>query len=262
MFATFLAQVETVAVFSREHLAALAAIAVASVVCVVLVRRTAPTLAGSAVRRAVCWTLAAVLLAGAVASQVQQALDGSWSVQMSLPLHLCDIGLFVTAAAAFWAGRGMLGVGHGQRLYELAYYWGIGGTTQGILTPDVGGTFPSVNCIRYFTNHGAIVVAVLVMTIGLRMRPGRRSLPRVWLTTLALAVVMLGINGLINRFIGPGANYMYLCGPPVHPTLYDLFGPWPWALLTLVGVGTLILTLCYAPFWIADRLRRVRGTGD
>lgn len=262
MYVPLLAQVETVAVFSREHLAALAAIAVAAVVCVVLVRRTAPTAAGAAVRRAVCWTLGAVLLAGAAASQVQQVLDGSWSVQQALPLHLCDIGLFVTAVAAFRAGRGMLSAGRGQKLYELAYYWGIGGTVQALLTPDVIGTFPAASCIRYFVNHGSLVVAVLVMTLGLRMRPGRWSLPRVWLTTLALAVVVMGINGLINRFVGPGANYMYLCGPPVNPTLYDLFGPWPWALLTLVGVGTLILSLCYAPFWIADRVRRARGTGD
>jgi uncharacterized membrane protein YwaF len=70
------------------------------------------------------------------------------------------------------------------------------------------------------------------------------------------------INGLINWLAEPSgepANYMYLCGPPKKATLYDLFGPWPWALLPLIGIGTLILALCYTPYWIADALRARRA---
>jgi uncharacterized membrane protein YwaF len=57
------------------------------------------------------------------------------------------------------------------------------------------------------------------------------------------------------------ANYMYLLGPPENPTLYDMFGPWPWALLTLVVVGTLIFLICYTPFWPGNRRLAAASTG-
>ena len=58
-----------------------------------------------------------------------------------------------------------------QQLYELAYFWGLGGTVQAVLTPDLDTRFPSFDFFRYFIAHGGIVVSVLAMTIGLRLRP-------------------------------------------------------------------------------------------
>jgi hypothetical protein len=48
--------------------------------------------------------LAAVLVGGAIAEQLYEAATGAWSVQQSLPLHLCDIGIFVTAIALVGIG--------------------------------------------------------------------------------------------------------------------------------------------------------------
>ena len=249
-----------------EHSVVLAIVAACAVLLSLLLRRIASRPSGPPVARVVCWSLAGVLLAGSAASQVHQLATGTWSVRHSLPLHLCDIGVFVTAMALLGASiktppplRGRAGWGSGardydplpmrQRLFELAYFWGVGGTTQAVVTPDVEGTFPSVTCLRYFLLHGGIVVSVLALTVGLRMRPRPGAVGRVWVVTFALAVVVMLVNWIC------GSNYMYLCGPPAHPTLYNVFGPWPWALLTLVLVGTLIFILCYVPFWLADRRR-------
>ena len=43
-----------------------------------------------------------------------------------------------------------------------------------------------------------------------------------------------------------GANYMYLCGRPKHPSLIDYLGRWPWSLLPLLLLGTTLIGLCYA----------------
>jgi uncharacterized membrane protein YwaF len=83
------------------------------------------------------------------------------------------------------------------------------------------------------------------------MEPGAPR--RVWLTTLAVAVVVMGIDWLT------GGNYMYLMGPPAHPSIIDYFGRWPWSLLTLVGVGTGLILLCYLPFWLTHRGARRAG---
>ncbi len=258
MHSAALAQASGPALFGFEHGVVLALIVACAVVLSLILRRIAGRSSEPIVRRVICLSLAGVLGGGLAFSQIQQAAAGTWSIRESLPLHLCDIGVLVTAAALLGAAAGFQPGTRSiwQQLYELSYFWGLGGTVQALVTPDVEGTFPAASCVRYFAIHGALVVAVFVMTLGLRMRPLPGAVPRVWLVTFVLALVVLLINGAINGSVGlnaePGANYMYLCGAPGSPTLYNLFGPWPWALLTLVLVGTLIFMLCYAPFWIID----------
>lgn len=257
---------ETVTLLSTEHILVMGLIAVCTAALVGLLRWTAGRSTERMMQRTVCWGLAAILLLAAAAGQIHQVYAGTWTLQDSLPLHLCNIGLLVAAVTLVGVGRlprreapraslpttspaqnppSALSIW--QRLYELAYFWGIGGTTQAIVTPDVEGRFPAFTCLRYFVEHGGLITAVLTLMFGLGMRPLRGALLRTWVTTLLLAVVVLVID------VGLGANYMYLLGPPENPTLYDAFGPWPWALLSLVLVGTLIFLLCYAPFWLLDR---------
>ncbi len=254
--------------FTAEHWAALGGIAVATFVLSALLRRTAHGPKATVVRRVVCWSLAGVLLGGAVLAEVQRVRAGVWSVREALPLHLCDIAVLVVGVTLLGAGwhspaaflRGATPerrVGDParvwQRLYELAYTWGLGGTLQAVLTPDVPARFPAVECVRYFVLHGGIMVGVLVLTVGLRLRPLPGAPGRVWRVTLALAIVVGGVDWLL------GANYMYLAGSPANPTIYDFFGRWPWSLLTLAAVGTALIYACYLPFWRPGQRGRTRG---
>lgn len=250
--------------FGGEHWAVLGLIAVATAALSWGLRRTAGGPHALQVCRAVCWSLAGILVLGAIVGQMHRVTTGFWTLQESLPLHLCDIAVGVVAAALLGVGwHGPVGVMNAaargaqssagrvsllwQRLYELAFIWGMGGTSQAILTPDVQAVFPDPACVRYFILHGGIVVGVLVMTIGLRMRPLPGAVRRVWLTTLVLALVVFPIDWVLN------ANYMYLLGRPTNPTIIDLFGPWPWSLIPLVVVGSVFIAACYVPFWVIDR---------
>ena len=60
--------------------------------------------------------------------------------QKALPLQLCD---WATAAiiVALLTGR--------ERWLEIAYYWGIGGTAQAILTPDLKYGFPDIHFFSF-----------------------------------------------------------------------------------------------------------------
>jgi hypothetical integral membrane protein (TIGR02206 family) len=240
---------ETFVLFGVAHWFVFAAIGGTTAFLSWLLRRVAWRGDDRLWRPAICWSLAAILVVGAAVAEFQRVAEGTWSLQESLPLHLCDIAIFVTAAALIGAGlnAGPRTIWH--RLYELSWVWALGGTSQAVLTPDLSVNFPNAECVRYFLLHGTIVVSALVMTFGLRMRPQPGTPLRVWLVTLALAVVIMLVNW------ATGANYMYLRGPPAHPSLFDYFGPWPWSLLSLAVAGTVLILACYAPFWLLDRLR-------
>lgn len=239
--------------YGAAHTLALGAIAGATVILVVLLRATATRPWHATLRRTVAGGLVVILFAGAAEGQWERVAAGQWSLQESLPLHLCDIGVFVTIVALIGAARGRAGRGVYQRCYELAYVWAIGGTSQAVLTPDVANSFPDPVCVRYFFLHGTVLVAVLVMTLALGWRPLPGAVGRVWVVTLGLAVVVLLVNWVL------GANYMYLCRPPARPSLFDYFGPWPWSLLSLAAVGTVLIALCCLPFRLMERRRARRN---
>lgn len=279
--------------FETEHLIVLASMVVSALVLTLIARLSRGTRHEHTTRLAISYGLVGVLLGTFIIAQAHRIITGTWSVRDALPLHLCDIGIFVTAAA-LWGTAHRRGVSvpaaapadRGtrtdadstqpsdagmprtpaklrpppvdiwQRLCELAYFWGVGGTLQSLITPDVVGRFPDATCLRYFFHHAGIEVAVLVLILGYGRRPRPGAVVRTWIVTFVLALLVLPINGLLN------ANYMYLCGPPKNPTLYDLFGPWPWALITLVVVGTLIFTVLYLPFWISDLIRGKRSVAS
>ena len=88
--------------------------------------------------------------------------DGVFNLQNDLPLHLCDVAALI-AVAALWTGRHLL--------VELTYFWGIAGTANGVLTPDIGDHFPTYPFFQYFIQHAAIPGAALFLVVGLRIYP-------------------------------------------------------------------------------------------
>ena len=53
-----------------------------------------------------------------------------------------------------------------QILYEIGYFWGIVGTLNAVLTPQLDLGFPHYRFFQYFIVHGGIVVGVLFADVG------------------------------------------------------------------------------------------------
>ncbi len=261
--------------WSVEHWLVLCLTAILTAAPCVVIRRASRGPALLRVERSICWLFAGVLALAFLGGHAHRLAYGYWTLDESLPIQLCDLAIFATIAALLGADRlhrqaasnalrprGGLwaGVNVWQQIYELAYFWVLGGTLQALLTPDVEGHFPSFICIRFFVLHAGIVVAVLVLTIGMRMRPLPGAVARAWLLTLA-AAIPVGLVDAALHAAGVHANYMYLCGPPKAASLFDLMGPWPWSLAALAAVATLIFGLLYAPFWVLDRRASYRSGG-
>lgn len=158
----------------------------------------------------------------------------------ALPLNLCDWAALVLILAL---------VKPGQRSYELGYFWGLGGTLQGLLTPDIAHGFPDPRFLFFFIEHAGIVAAVLYLTLGTGLRPAPASIPRVLAATLFYAAVA-GTTDLLL-----GTNYGFLIAKPANASLMDFLAPWPWYLPELAVLGIASAFFYYAPFYLLDRVR-------
>jgi hypothetical integral membrane protein (TIGR02206 family) len=231
--------------FGSEHVVTLSLVFGAAVLLPLAVRRLLP---GAA--RPVALLLAAMLLTQEVAQLVLTAMATGPSASL-LPLHLCTLSVYLTA----W----MLLTG-AQRVYEVVYFWGLGGTTQALLTPDLNQGFPAPAFLFFFLGHGLVIVGVFYATIVYRLRPYPASILRVAAITLTLATGIFFLNLWLDT------NFLYLMAKPSRPSLLDWLGPWPWYWLGLFGVGLLSFLILYAPFMLADLIRRrpslERGASD
>lgn len=226
---------------TAEHVATLGLIAV-SIASLVTAARVLPgPWTGVAGR-----TLALVILINECGWWVWLAEQHTWSASYALPLQLCDVVAFV-AAGALWFRRPLL--------VELTYFWGIAGTANGLVSPDVQDHYPGYLFLQYFIAHGAIVAAALFLVVGLRITPRRGAVLRVVALTLALAALDAGVN------LVTGGNYMYLRYPPGTANLLDLMGPWPWYIFAAAGVAVVIFLCLDLPFVVSRRRATFAAVG-
>jgi hypothetical integral membrane protein (TIGR02206 family) len=193
------------------------------------------------------WTITAanglglVLLADAVTWTVALIRSGDWSARESLPLALCNMAVIVAAAACLTRL---------PLLVELTYFWGLAGTLQAVVTPDLHVAFPHLVFFEYVVGHTGIVVAALYLAVGLRLTPRPGAVVRV-LTVTAGYTAFVGLVDWLS-----GANYMFLRHPPSSWTLLRLLGPWPWYIASAAGVALILLVVLDVPFWPARRQGR------
>ena len=107
--------------------------------------------------------------------------------------------------------------------------------------------FPSAFYFTYFTYHVVAVVAGVALVFGSRLYPRPGAPLRVFAVTLAWAAVA-GAGDLLT-----GGNYMYLRAKPVHGSLLNDMGPWPWYLVATAALGLAMLVVLQ---WIANVARR------
>jgi hypothetical integral membrane protein (TIGR02206 family) len=186
---------------------------------------------------------AAFLTAGWICWLILFAQRGWLTIGNGLPLNLCD-----------WACTALIValLTRGQFAYELGYFWGLGGTLQGMITPDLAYDFPDPQFLFFFGEHGGIIAALLYLTLGTGLRPRPSSLPRVAVATLLYAT----IAGIADWWLG--TNYGFLRAKPAGASLLSFLAPWPWYIPELMAAGILSLMVYYLPFAALDWSRRKR----
>ena len=224
--------------YGLPHLAVLFLTIVLPFALAAIVRRTK----SPRVERTIVVLLSAILILNYVAYLIFVRSHGVVTWQHMLPLQLCDWGM-VVVIVAMWTGN--------QRWFEVAYFWGIGGTLQAVLTPDLRFGFPDLRFISFFTSHSGIIIGVIFLMLTRRYRPYPMSIVRAFLWSEFYFVVTLIADHLT------GFNYGFLLHKPeAFSILSFLSDSRPLYLLEMHGVALVFFLGLYAPFAIADLVRK------
>lgn len=154
-----------------------------------------------------------------------------------LPLQLCDLACIFVIIALFT---------YQQTCFEIAYYWGLAGTFQALVTPDLAFGFPHPYFFFFFISHAGIVAGALTLILAGGMRPTVRGGLTAFLALLGYAAFTLAVNFAL------GQNYGYTMGKPRNRSLMDFLWGWPFYIIQLALLAAfffLLLYLPHAPFW-------------
>ena len=182
--------------------------------------------------------LTVILLLDESAWHFWNIYHGTWNIQEHLPLHACSILIWLAGVMLLFKN---------YSVYEFAYFMGIGGAIQALLTPDIGiYGFPHFRFIQTFISHGLLVTATVYMTTVEGFRPTWRSLKKVIIGLNIYMVVIFVVNQII------GSNYLFVARKPPGPTLLDVLPDWPWYILAIEAIGLVVFLILYAPFALRD----------
>jgi uncharacterized membrane protein YwaF len=118
---------------------------------------------------------------------------------------------------------------------EFTYFAGISGAAMALLTPDLGAEWP----IRFFVNHGVLIVAAAALVYG-RLVPLRQG--AIWRAYGWFALYV----GIVAWFDWKyNVNYAYLRSKPKIGTLMNFLGPCPWHVLGAGALGLWLFSLLW-----------------
>jgi hypothetical integral membrane protein (TIGR02206 family) len=150
-----------------------------------------------------------------------------------LPLHLCDLSIFLALYALLTK----------QRIAaELLYFWTCSGTFLAMVLPAIDRGFPSFRFFIYFGLHGGVVLTSVVLIYGMGLFPDRRSPLRAYSLTLIYMLMITVVN------FAAGQNYLFLAHKPPEETLLDYMGPWPVYVFVALAIGLGLFHVLNWPF--------------
>jgi len=162
-----------------------------------------------------------------------ESTGGANSLDAIFPFHLCDI-------AAFLCGFGL--ITRRPLLCELSYFWGLAGTMQGLLTPNLAYDFPHPVFFAFFLQHGVIVITALVLPLGLGWRPRSGAVKRAF----GWVILYAGAAFMVNLALD--TNYGFLMRKPSQASLLDVMPAWPGYVFCLIGLAGVFFFVLNLPF--------------
>jgi hypothetical integral membrane protein (TIGR02206 family) len=191
--------------------------------------------------RTICFAISGLLIINYIAYLIVGRQFGITHWYRALPLQLCDWAMAVIIVA-LWTGN--------RRWLEIAYFWGIGGTLQAIITPNLRYGFPDLRFISFFVAHSGIIIGIVFLMLIYGFRPSPAGILRTFLWTEVYFVIAFTVDCLT------GENYGFLLHKPEAASLLNFLSDWrPLYLIQFHLLAFAFFTVLYAPFAIVDLVR-------
>lgn len=220
--------------FSAEHLIAIFLTVALPLVLAALVHRTG----SKRIERGIVFVILLALIGNYIGYIIFVRRLGEQSWQQMLPMQMCDWALLVIMVA-LWSGN--------RRWFEVAYFWGIGGTLQAVITPNLSYGFPDVRFISFFVAHCGIIIGVVFLMLTKRLRPYPISIARAFAWSEVYFVCAMIVDQVTQ------VNYGFLLHKPEAFTLLSyLSDSRAVYLLQMQGLALLFFSVLYLPFALAD----------
>lgn len=162
----------------------------------------------------------------------------NYNFKEDLPLYLCSLMALLipifTYHRKYW-------------MFEILVFWIIGGTIQGVITPDIAVGFPSFDYFRYWIAHLGLLSVIFYFIFVFKMKPKLKSVFKSFLALQVYVALMVILNYLLD------ANYFYLNEKPKSTSLLDYFGEWPYYILVVQLIIIPLFLLIYLPFYISQK---------
>ena len=169
------------------------------------------------------------------------SMDFQW-IEL-VPIHMCNLStLFI----------GIFLITKKRLFFEVAFFWGIGGGINALITPDIPNSFPDPQYILFFFGHGLLIIAIAYACISLANRPTLNSVKN----GIYFSLITLPVIYFINKILGPPANYWYLGSKPVGDSILNLFPAPPLHIPVLIIIGVILFFLIYSPYWAYDSFKK------
>lgn len=200
-----------------------------------------------------------LMLANEVVYHIYWQNVGAWSVSTALMIQMCGLSILLLP----WVFIGKPGK-ISQVMFEIVYFWGLGGAMQALLTPDIGLLgFPSYKFFSFFISHGLIVLLTVYAAVTVPYKITIKSLVRVMILSNVVVFCIYFINkALVVLPPYEVGNYFVLSYPPVTGSLVDvfvgIFGPSPWYFIGFELMGLAVFCILTLPWY----LYKVKKTHD
>src|SRR5207244_11608270 len=196
--------------------------------------------------RSICFAISALLLINYVAYLIVARNFGVSAWQKMLPMQLCDWAM-VVIIGALWTGN--------RRWLEVAYFWGIGGTLQAIITPNLRFGFPDLRFISFFVAHSGIIIGIIFLLLFYDF--GRAALAVVGRFFWTNLIFLLPFR-VVSITVSTSGFLLHI--PEAGSLLNFLSDFRPLYLVQFHGLAFLFFCVLYAPFAIVDLARKLQNS--
>jgi len=179
------------------------------------------------------WILIFLFVIWEIEWQAWHIITDTWTLQETLPLHLCSIMIWFSIYG-LWKRK--------RWAFTLMYFFGIAGAIQAIITPDATYAFPHFRFLNTIFSHSLLVTAGFWVVFVEGYRPRMKDLWSAYATINVYAVAMIFVNQAL------GSRYLYMGQKPETASLMDIFPPWPYYFPILEALMFLIMLGMYLPF--------------